>query len=807
VLDDYQFIRSQDVHGAVAFLLEHCPNTLHLVIATRSDPPLPVTRLRARGQVVELRAAELRFTEPEAAQFLNDVMGLSLDAEAVATIEERTEGWIAGLQMAALSMRDRDDVAGFIEGFSGTHRYILDYLLEEVLAGQAPEIQHFLLNTSILERLTAPLCDAVVHTLERSNVSTLAPPEVGEKSPSPGKRSNEILEYLERANLFLVPLDDERIWYRYHHLFADLLRTQLLKSLGDQGVALLHLRASEWYEQNGLILEAIHHASKASDDEKVERLIKQNYLEMMNRGEMSWVRFWMGNLGRELVTRRPWLCLYEAMNRSWFGQLEEANLLLDEAEKRIRAEGSASGAQSMLAYHAYVKSRVTAMQGDTRRAIEYCLTARENVPADSLELQIDFSITLGYEYFLCGDFINASKVLNEMIRSGYSARAINNPVAAYCLLARSQVYQGRLHEADDLLQKAAQLIHEAGGQYLGATGLVEVETAALLYEWNDVEVALVRVKQGLDLLPLWGKADDLCLAYTTLSRIQLAQGNQADAVGAVEKAAQLLQTCGVFSETRSAVEAAQVKMWLAQGDWPSVDRWAATLEERFVSHDPFRFEDELTHITQARVSLAQNKPDEAIGLLSRLEESVRSDGRQGRLIEIMMLRALALQRVGDSAQADIALTESLAVAEPEGYVRIFLDEGQPMQGLLAQWLAHERAHGVAHAGASPLRDYAIRLLTQFDAEPQLITAAKEKFSPAGEPEVRPDKDMLVEPLSQRELEVLHLMALGSTNQEIARQLIVAPGTVKAHTASIYRKLDVANRTEAAARARQLGILP
>jgi len=270
VLDDYQFIHSQAVHEEVTFLLEHCPKTFHLVIAARSDPPLPLARLRARDQLVELRATELRFTDPEAAHFLNDVMGLHLDAGAVAALAERTEGWIAGLQMAALSMRDRADKLGFIEGFSGTNRYILDYLLEEVLASQSPEIQHFLLVTSILERLTAPLCDQVVETFERSNVNTF-------------KRSNEILEYLERSNLFLVPLDDERIWYRYHHLFADLLRAQLQKSTGDQEVTQYHLRASEWYEQSGSVLDAIYHASLASDIERIERLIEQNYVKMSNR--------------------------------------------------------------------------------------------------------------------------------------------------------------------------------------------------------------------------------------------------------------------------------------------------------------------------------------------------------------------------------------------------------------------------------------------------------------------------------------------------------------------------------------------
>lgn len=792
VLDDYHFISSQAVHEAATFLLEHCPKTFHLVIATRSDPPLSLTRLRARGQMVELRAADLRFSESEAAQFLNDVMGLCLDLGSVAALAERTEGWIAGLQMAALSMRDREDVLGFIEGFSGTNRYILDYLLEEVLASQAPEIQHFLLHTSIPERLTAPLCQAILEDqkLESWNIDTLS----ASFHPSTTPTFQPILEYLERANLFLVPLDDERKWYRYHHLFADLLRTQLQKSIGMQAVARLHLRAAAWHEQNGSILEAIHHASMASDDELVEHLIQQNYLQMMNRGEMSWVRFWMGKLSKELVYRRPWLCLYEAMNRSWFGQLEEANLLLDEAEKRIRAESSADvsppDAQVLLGYHAYVKSRVTAMQGDTRRAIEFCRTARRIVPADNLALQIDFSITLGYEYFLDGDFVNATKTLNETIQLGYIAGAINNPVAAYCLLARLQVYQGRLRDAYGLLQKAAQLIHGTGGQYFGVFGLLEVGTAALLCEWNDVEAALVRLKQGLDLLSLWGKADDLCLAYTTLTRIQLAQGNRADAASAAEKAAQLIQTCGVFSEARSAVEAIQVKIWLLQGDWSSVDRWATTLERRFGFDGPFRYEDELTLITRARVFIAQEKPDEALRLLSCLEESARLARRMGRVIEILLLEALALRELGDSEYALLALTKCLTLAEPEGYIRLFLDEGQPMQLLLAQWLAH--------ASAGPLRDYAIHVLSQFDAGAHAIVAAQAKASPTGD---------LVEPLSPRELEVLHLIALGRTNIEIAGELIVAPGTVKAHAASIYRKLDVANRTEAVARARQLGILP
>jgi LuxR family maltose regulon positive regulatory protein len=809
VLDDYHFINSRDVHTAVTFLIEHCPRMFHLLIATRSDPPLPLARLQGRGQLVELRSADLRFTEDETARFLNEIMGLQLDARSVAVLEERTEGWIAGLQMAAITMQsafstgDRKDVAGFIEGFSGTNRYILDYLLEEVLASQPPEMQCFLLCTSVLDRLTAPLCEAILKD-EGGEIKDGAgvPRLIGQSSAS-------LLESLERANLFLVPLDDERHWYRYHHLFADLLRArldQIYPGLAPQ----LHLRAAAWHEQNASMMDAIRHASMAPDEEMVERLIEQHYMEMVNRGEMSWIRHWMGQLSKEAVHRRPWLSLYEALNRSWFGQLEEANFLLNEAEKRIHSEASESEARAMQGYHDYVQSRVTAMQGDTRRAIELCLSARENIPADRTGLQNDVSITLGFEYFLYGDFANAEQTLRETIRSGYSAAAINNPVAAYALLARAKVYQGQLHEAHDLLKKAEQLIQEAGGQYVGVTGLIEIGQADLLCEWNDLGAALAALRQGLNFLPMWGKADDLCLAYATLWRIQRALGDQAAAEEAAEKADQLRQAGGLFSEARSAVEAMQVRLWLLQGNWLPIERWMASLEQPVASQDPFRFEDELAHITQARVLLARNRPDEALRLLSCLEESARLGGRQGRLIEIMLLEALARQALEEPEQANLTLNNSLALARPSGYVRIFLDEGRPMQLLIAGW--------VAQAGASPLRSYAVDLLAQFDAEPGAVAAAQGKVSAAGGASARPGQaraedevwtvqNVLVEPISPRELEVLHLISLGSTNQEIARKLVVSPGTVKAHTSSIYRKLDVANRTEAVARARQLGILP
>ena len=789
VLDDYQFIRNPAVHAAVALLLDHCPPTFHLLIATRSDPPLPLSRLRARGQMVELRRADLGFTEAEAAEFLNAVMGLHLDERAIALLQERTEGWIAGLQMAALSMRDRQGAPAFIEGFSGTNRYILDYLLEEVLASQPPQIQRFLLHTSVLERLTAPLCDALTGAEESREPDTI-PGFLAFGTASSGAQS--ILEYLEGANLFLVPLDDARIWYRYHHLFADLLRAQLQRSLGADGVARLHIRASEWYEETGSILDAIHHAFAASDDERAEHLIEQHYMEMVIRGEMSAMRYWAGRLRRDQVYGRPWLCIYEAHSHAWFGEMDEADRLLEEAEKRIRAEITAPDAQSMLGHLAYVKSRITAMRGDIPRAIELCLEARQNVPAGNLALHSDIGITLGYEYYCTGQYGHAREMLEETIRSGIAHQAVTNPVAASCVLARLVATQGRLRQSYDTYQNAAQRVAGAPGQHFGLEAVIKVGVAELLREWNDLDGALTHIEQGVALMSWWGKADDVALAHVTLARIHLAQGNGNDAAEAVAKALQVLETSSVFSEARRAVEGAQVKLWLAQGNLEAASRWAASVEVRPGSDDRVEYESEPVHIARARVWIAQRAPAEAIALLAPLEETARSRGRMGRVVEILILKALAMQGIDNLAQADAALAESLALAEPEGYARVFLDEGRPMQALLARW--------AARAGPGPVREYATHLLAQFETEPPLPAAAQQTAPPAAR------EQALVEPLSPRELEVLHHIALGRTNKEIAQELIVAPGTIKAHTSSIYRKLDVANRTEAVARARQLDLL-
>lgn len=718
VLDDYQFISAEAIHNAVDFILENLPPNVHLIIATRADPPLRLARFRSQEQLLEIRAHDLRFTTDEALEFLTRIMELPLTAEDVSLLNQRMEGWVVGFQMAAIALQSRgtslkrSDVSQFIQSFSGSHRYILDYLTEEVLSRQPKIVNEFLLKTSILERLNSPVCDAVLGRWREFSGLQEIPSMPGERAaPAISFDSHQqILEYLERSNLFITALDDERCWFRYHHLFADLLRARLQRLFGAQEIAQLHIRASEWYDQNGSILEAIHHASMASDDERVERLIEQNYMEMVNRGEMSWLRFWTGELSKELVYRRPWLCIYEAQNHAWFGELDEADRLLEEAEKRIRAGISTPNSQSMLGHLAYIKSRTTAMRGDNQRGIELCLKARELIPASNLAMQLDISMTLAYEYFLAGDFSNASPGLNEIIHHCKSTGSIINMAAAHCVLARLYAVQGQLKKSYGLYQFAAQSIPETSGQHLGARALIEVGIAEVLYEWNDLDAALAHLEQGLALMPWWGKADDFVLAYITLGQIYLAQVSLSRAIENVGKAVQIIQTKGVFSEACYAVEIAQVNLWLYQGEVNKAAQW---MEQRLYQANKSASTEVWQECADAaciRVLLALGKFHEAQSRLAQLTKSAEEGGRIKHLIELLALQALALNATENHHDALAVLHRALKLSQPEGYVRIFLDKGEPLASLLA------RCKGQEDFKSSPLNEYISTLLDAFEGE-------------------------------------------------------------------------------------------
>jgi LuxR family maltose regulon positive regulatory protein len=786
VLDDYQFITSQSVYEEVAFLLEHCPNTFHLVIASRSDPALPLARLRARGQMLELRAADLRFSTPEATQFLSDVMGLHLDGGSVALLEERTEGWVAGLQMAALSMRDCKDVFGFIEGFSGTNRYILDYLLEEVLANQPSEIQRFLLRTSILERLTAPLCDAV-----------LADDEGVTPSESRSLRqSAAILEYLERANLFLVPLDDDRRWYRYHHLFADLLQTRLIQA-GSEPAVRLRSRAAEWCEREGQVADAVRYALAAQDYRKAAGLVARYWHHAVNDGEIETAWSWLNALPEDAVKNSVPLGVAYCWVLWLTGQMGAIGVHLVDAERALSEGGAAQefstddAADAGLPAHlAVLRSIVARYAFDFEAAVAYAEHALRLIPENlpplaSAQLHTLIFLALASAYDGEGDLEKAASAYAETIRwsrLGTSATGIGITMR---MIGALRVL-GRLRAADEACREALRYVQEQGMARLPTSGVLHLAMSEVLLERNDVEAAQAHLTQGIELGKWSGRFDAVRNAAPALARLGQARQDASGALVAVREAESAL---GELAPPLAKAELLALRARiLARHGALSEAAQCVSEASRQAGQDRGQTQEMIT-LAAARVMLARGKPEEAIASLTRSLNAAEASGRMGAAIELRILRSLALVRQSNVQEAQTDLERALTLAEPEGYVRIFIDEGQPMQLLLAQWRAR--------ANAGPLRDYVTRLLAQFDAEPHMMMAAQEKaFAMGG----------LAEPLSQREREVLHLIALGRTNQEIARQLVVAAGTVKAHTASIYRKLDVANRTEAVARARQLGIL-
>ena len=764
VLDDYHVITGAAVNGALTFLLENLPSNLHLVIATRADPPIPIAKLRSRGQVAEVRADDLRFTPDEAAAFLSQTMGLALLPAQVAALDERTEGWIAGLQMAALSMRGREDVDGFIRAFAGTHRFIMDYLLEEVLAHEPEEVQGFLLQTAILTRLSGSLCDAVTG----------------------GSGGQEMLEGLERRNLFVVPLDDDRRWYRYHHLFADLLQARLQQTR-PQLVPVLHRQAAAWYEAHGLPDEAIEHAFAARDQERAARLVEENYPRLMERSELATLHGYMQRLAEEALRSRPLLCIYGASRAAWAGHVDEAERLLRTAESCLPAGSLAPEARALTGTIAYVRSRLAGMRGDLARAAELAHLARQSVPASDAVHQQSIAVMLGYAHFMRGDLDQASEALGEAVRLARLGGGHGGGVAALCVLARARCVQGRLREAAALYRQALEMSKEQGERWRGASSIIDAGLGELLYERNELPASLQHLQQGLAAMQWWVKPDDLALAQVTLVRVLQAQGDLGAAEEALGRAWQVIRAYSVFPEALGAVEVAQVRLWLAQSNLPEAARWAR--DSRPAPDDVPSLPWELRQIARARVLIAEDRPDEAASLLHRLAELAQTRGRYGRLIEIKALEALALHAQGHMLQAPIALGRALALAEPEGYVRLFVDQGEPMAELLRE---------LKGAGAAS-RTYLDRLLAAFPGKAARSSAPC--ISSLRFPAVP-----LMEPLSERELEVLGLMAEGLTNQQIAARLIVALGTVKAHIHNISGKLGAQNRAQAVARAKELGLL-
>ncbi|HET9905567.1 MAG TPA: LuxR C-terminal-related transcriptional regulator [Anaerolineales bacterium] len=750
VLDDYHVIDSKHIDSGLAFLIEHLPPQMHLVIVTREDPDLPLARLRGRDQLTELRAADLRFTSSEAAEFLNQVMGLNLSAQDIGALETRTEGWIAGLQLAAISMQGQKDVSNFIKSFTGSHHFVMDYLVEEVLKRQPEDVQNFLLRTSVLNRLCGSLCDAVLLDASAS--------------------SEETLEYLERANLFLIPLDNERRWHRYHHLFSDLLRQRLNQSVAASVVKELHIRASQWYEDQNLVMEAFHHAAAANDVERAERLIEGKGVPLHFSGGVVPILEWLDSLPDETLNSRPSLWWRHAalllINGQTIGvgeKLQAAELALSATlqgtepdEKTRNLIGQIASARATLALTRY---DVQGMLTQSSRALEY-------LSPGALFNRATANWVLGFAQFLLGNRLAARQAFTEGI-------ALSQKSAAMFPMILATIGLGNIQEADNELYQAAetyrrvlewagehpqQIIHEA---HLGL--------ARVLYEWNDLEGAEQHGQHSLVLARQYeGVIDRYIICEVFLARLKLARG---DVDGAAAALAQTNQTARQqnFVHRIPEVAAAQILTLIRQGNL-SV---AANLAE--------------THklpLSLARVHLARGDTDAALKILETWGTQAEAKDWKDERLRVKILQSLAHQANGEMDVALQRLGEALTLAEPSGFIRLFVDEGTPMAEILSEAAARD-----------VMPAYVRKLLDAFAAEPGREVNSKP-----------PPSEALIEPLSQRELEVLQLIAKGLSNQEISERLFLALDTVKGHNRRIYDKLQVQRRTEAIARARELDLL-
>ncbi len=767
ILDDYHLIDSESVHRIVSFLLEYLPEDVHLVISSRIDPPLPLSRLRARDQMAELGAAELAFTLEEAAAFLKGVMALDLSAEDVARLEGRTEGWIAGLQLAALSMRDRKDASSFIEAFSGSHRDVLDFLAEEVLDRQPTHVREFLLATSILDDLTGPLCDALT-----------------------GRDDGQaMLERLEKDNLFVVALDDERRWYRYHHLFAEFLRGHLGRESPER-MDELHRNASVWNEQNGGISSAIEHALSAGDHERAARLMERGIGQTWYRGEVATLLGWLGKLPEGTMRRRPLLLIWFAAAMMLAGRFDGVGSLLEEADRVLGdspgsetiPESEEDAPQHLLATAASVRSMYSRLQGDPHGAIEHARRAFDILPEDNLNPRPFAAIALAQAHEAAG---NAEAAITAYAKAGTLGRAAGHDYVALSAMAAHahlELAQGHLREADDVLGRALGYAAEHGSEQLPAVGSVRIGRGELLYEWDDLDAAARHLKRGVDLAERTGDVEILVWGHIALSQVRRALGDEEGALAAARQGETVAQSSGA---EHAIVDAAvwKARLYLMVGDLASAsseqERAASVGERRLYSRDSER-------IILARLLIARNEPGEALRILAQLRATVRT---AATTIEILALQAMALHAKGQKEEATSIVAEALALAEPEGYVRTFVDEGPELAELLSGVLEAQRRGHLYPSGRVPPH-YLRKLLAALERD-----SAPAASSTAGLPE----------PLSERELEVLALIAAGKSNRSIASELFVSVGTVKTHINNVYRKLDAHSRTQALARARELNL--
>lgn len=762
VLDDYHLIEEAAIHEGIAYLVTHLPPNLRMILSCRGDPPLPLASLRARNQLSELRVADLRFSVEEAAALLASLTGAPLPEAEIIALTERLEGWVAGLVLAGLALHGRTGSAPSAAVLSGEHRYIVDYFVDEILLRVDPAVERFLLRTSILNRLTAPLCDALLD-------------ETG---------SQAMLERLERANLFVFALDDERRWFRYHHLFAGVLRHRLARREPER-LPDLHRRAAEWHLAHGDdVAVAIHHLLAIPDPERAAMVIERHAPALLACGEVRTLRDWVEALPEATVLDRPWLCLRHAWALAHAGLPDTAETRLRNVETWLATAGGSPDTPLLLGELVTLRSRVAVIRNEPERTVELAHQALAILPAHDAPNRAAIGLNLGGAYSAIGDLDAAGRAYAEVIALGPAA----GPLAAALALryrADLEVVRGRLHSAARLYGEAADFVLAQGAGDLPAKGIICEGLADLAYQRNDLDAAEEQAREAIARGDRGGEAVKISVpALITLAKVRQARGDSEGALETIERAVLLGYGPGPA--------AWRARLWLRQGDLRAASAWA-----RASGLDPASIVDvrsEIELATLARVLVAEGSPEEAAQLAARLLDLAERLGRAGRAIEFLIVLALAQQASGEADQAVAMLARALTLACDEGFIRVFADEGPPLAPILS------RARGRLRRGDGRER--------RASAFANTILAAIAAETAEGPAENRPPLAvLLVEPLTEREREVLRLLAAGQTNQEIADALYVTVGTVKTHTHRIYAKLGVRGRTEAIARGREAGLLP
>jgi len=753
-LDDYHVVDGAAVHEAVTFLLDNLPPQVTLAMTTRVDPPFPLARLRARGELLEVRAADLRFTPDEAETFLNDVMGLRLRAAHVAVLEARTEGWAAGLQLAALSARAAaGDVTGFVEAFSGSHRFVLDYLVEEVLDRQPAATRAFLLDTCVLDELTGDLCDAVT-------------------GRSDGRA---MLETLERENLFVVPLDDARRWYRYHHLFAEALRARL--AAGAHRVAALHSAASGWLADHGLSADAVRHAIASGDHERTADLVERALPDLRRRRQDRTLRGWLATLPDDVVRRRPLLAVYLGWSRLSEGDVDGVETWLAAAEAGLGTRVVADGDREIASLPAMIevyRASVTQARGDIEGTVAHARRALALAGPDDHFPRGAAAGFVGLAAWAAGDLGVAVDTFTEAVAALRAAGMVADELGATVVLAQMWLSRGRPREARRLYDEALAAAQARPGPPLSSTGDLHVGLAEVLCELGELDDAARHLEAARELGDRASLVENGHRRYVASAALHRATGDLDTAAAMLDRAEPLFRP-GYFPDLRP-IAATRARVWIRQGRLDAARAWAR--EHGPAPTAPPTYAAEYDRLTLARLLVAVGDPGAALDLLDRVLDDARAAGRDGSRVEAGMLRALPHQANGRAVSATADLADAVTTGVPAGYRRLFLDEGPALLELLEQ---------VARTAAPPARTHAAALLA----------AARTPPAP-----VRPPGE---EGLSDRELEVLRLLAGELSGPEIARRLFISVNTLRTHTKHIFTKLDVRTRRAAVRRAADLGL--